>query len=164
MYDQAVDNQESVKMKKFLLSLIILFALTGCASVKMEDKATTERLKQFAQPTAGNAGLYIYRDSSLGSALKKDIWVDGKCIGESAPKVFFYTEVEGNKEHKIATESEFSPNEISLMVEAGKNYFIRQFIKFGVFVGGAGLEIIPEDKGKSAVQKLELASSGKCSE
>ncbi len=142
---------------------MVVFALTGCASVKVEDKAATDRSKQFAKPSAGNAGLYIYRDSFLGSALKKDIWVNGKCIGESAPKVFFYKEVEGGREHKIATESEFSPNEISVMVEEGKNYFIRQFIKLGLFVGGAGLEVMPEEAGKAAVQKLELASSGNCS-
>jgi hypothetical protein len=29
-------------------------------------------------------------------------------------------------------------------VEAGKNYFIEQFIKLGVFVGGAGLEQVDE--------------------
>ena len=120
--------------------------------------------KQFAQPMAGNSGLYIYRDSFVGKALKKDIWVDGKCIGESAPDVFFYTEVAGSTEHSISTESEFSPNALALLVETGKNYFVRQYIKMGMFVGGAGLESISEEQGKTAVAKLELAKPGTCSE
>lgn len=150
-------------MKKVVWSIAVLALLSGCASVKMQDKAASEQAKQFAQPSAGNAGLYIYRDSVFGAALKKDIWLDGKCIGESAPNVFFFTEVApGN--HKVSTESEFSPNDLALLVEAGKNYFVRQFIKMGVFVGGAGLETVPEEQGRAAVAKLELAAAGTCSE
>lgn len=137
--------------------------ISGCASVDMASKDESVKAKKFNAPSQGNAGLYIYRDSFVGKALKKDIWVNGKCVGESAPDVFFYTEVEGGKNHKIDTESEFSPNTLELMFEAGKNYFIRQFIKLGVFVGGAGLEQIPEEQGKIAVSKLEMAKPGKCS-
>ncbi|MEC5218425.1 hypothetical protein RCH09_003396 [Actimicrobium sp. GrIS 1.19] len=97
------------------------------------------------------------------AALKKDVWIDGKCIGESGPDVFFYTEVEGGKSHKVDTESEFSPNTFELLFETNKKYFIRQYIKMGVFIGGAGLEQIPEEQGKIDVAKLELAKSGKCS-
>lgn len=150
--------------KKLLLIAMTATLFTGCASVQMESKEASQKAKQFAKPSAGNAGLYIYRDSFVGKALKKDIWVDGKCIGESAPDVFFKTEVAGNKEHKISTESEFSPNDLSLFTEEGRNYFIRQYIKLGVFVGGAGLELIEEEKGKTAVAKLEMATPGTCSQ
>ncbi len=143
----------------FVASLLI----SGCASVDMASKAESAKAKEFNQPSSGNAGVYIYRNSFVGKALKKDIWIDGKCIGESAPDVFFYTEVEGGKIHKIDTESEFSPNTLELMFAAGKNYFIRQFIKLGVFVGGAGLEQVPEEQGRKDVAQLELARSGKCS-
>lgn len=144
-----------------IAALTVLF--TGCASVKMESKEASQKAKE-AQPAAGQSGLYIYRDSFVGKALKKDIWVDGKCVGESASDVFFRTEVEGNKEHVIATESEFSPNTMSLFTEAGRNYYIRQYIKLGAFVGGADLELISEEQGKTAVAKLDLATPGTCSD
>ena len=149
-----------------IVSVVILTAtllISGCASVDMASKAESAKAKEFNSPNQGNAGVYVYRDSFVGKALKKDVWIDGKCIGESAPDVFFYTEVEGGKNHKIDTESEFSPNTLELMFDAGQNYFIRQFIKIGVFVGGAGLEQIPEEQGKIAVTKLEMAKPGKCS-
>ncbi len=149
-----------------IVSVVMLTAtllISGCASVDMASKAESAKAKEFNLPNQGNAGVYVYRDSFVGKALKKDVWIDGKCIGESAPDVFFYTEVEGGKNHKVDTESEFSPNTLELMFEAGKNYFIRQFIKIGVFVGGAGLEQIPEEQGKIAVAKLEMAKPGKCS-
>lgn len=146
-----------------LLTLTAALLISGCASVEMASKAESAKAKEFNPPSQGNAGVYIYRDSFVGKALKKDIWIDGTCIGESAPDVFFYTEVEGGETHKVDTESEFSSNALELMVESGKNYFIRQFIKLGVFVGGAGLEQITEEQGKKDVAKLEMAKPGKCS-
>ena len=146
-----------------VIALTVALLVSGCASVDMASKAESAKAKEFNPPSQGNAGVYVYRDSFVGKALKKDVWIDGKCIGESAPDVFFYTEVAGGNNHKIDTESEFSPNTLELVFEAGKNYFIRQFIKMGVFVGGAGLEQIPEEQGKMAVAKLEMAQPGKCS-
>ena len=145
--------------------LMVLFALfTGCASVKMEATAASENAKKFAQPASGNAGVYIYRDNSiLGGALKKDVWLNGKCIGESAPGTFFHTEVAAGK-HTLSTESEFSPNDLAILVDEGRNYFYRQFMKVGLVVWGAGLESVPEEQGKAAVAKLLLASGGTCSE
>lgn len=151
-------------MKKFsALALVAMLALSGCASVDMAPKAESAKAKEFNAPKAGNAGVYIYRDSFVGKALKKDIWVNGECIGQSAPDVFFYTEVAGGKTHKIETESEFSPNAMDLMTEADKLYFVRQYIKMGAFVGGADLEVIPAEQGKAAVAKLEMAKPGTCS-
>lgn len=150
-------------MKKIIWMVALSALVTGCASVKMEGKEASDKAKTFAAPSEGNAGLYVYRDSFVGKALKKDVWVDGKCLGESAPDVFFHTEVKGGVEHEVSTESEFSPNKLSLMFEAGKNYFVRQYIKLGAFVGGADVEVIPEEQGKAAVAKLNLATSGACS-
>lgn len=137
--------------------------LTGCASVKMESAEATAKAQEFAAPAKGQSGLYVYRSMGPGTALKKDIFVDGKCLGESAPKVFFYTQVEGDKEHILETESEFSNNSLKMMFEAGKNYFVRQYIKLGVFVGGANLEQVDEAKGKEAVRELKMATPGNCS-
>jgi len=150
-------------LKNILLVTIIAFALGGCASVPMKSIKESNQAKQFNPPSNNNSGLYIYRDSFVGQALKKDIWVDGKCIGESAPDTFFYVEVAGDKKHTISTESEFSPNDIVMQTDTGKNYFIRQYIKLGVFVGGAGLERINNEEGMKAVSKLGLAEKGTCS-
>lgn len=146
-----------------LLAIAASLLVTGCASVNMASKDESSKAKQFAAPGASNAGLYVYRNSVLGKALKKDVWVDGKCLGESAPDVFFYTEVEGGKSHTISTESEFSPNDLNLNVDPGKNYFVRQYIKMGAFVGGAGVEQVSEQQGMTDVAQLDMAKAGSCS-
>lgn len=129
----------------------------------MESKEQSEAAKKFSQPSAGYSGIYIFRTGGAGGALKKDLWIDGKCVGESAPDVFFYEEVKGDVEHTLSTESEFSPNDLIVKAVAGINYFVRQYIKMGVFVGGAGLELLGEEDGKKEVSKLELAKKGTCS-
>lgn len=151
-------------MKLFTPAALILTAavMTGCASVPLNDINATNKAKTFQTPQNGNAGLYVYRDSFAGQALKKDLWVDGECLGQSANKVFFYKEVGGNQQHTVSTESEFSENHLSLHTEAGKNYFVRQYIKMGAFVGGAGLEQVDEATGKAAVSGLNMAVSGSC--
>lgn len=150
--------------RKLMVLLFTSILLGGCASVPMESEDKTNLAKQFNPPSEGKSGMYIYRSGSFGGALKKDVWIDDKCIGESAPDVFFYEEVSANKEHKVSTESEFSPNDLLVMVENGKNYFIRQFIKLGVFVGGADVELVEEEEGKEAVKNLGMAKKGNCSQ
>ncbi|MDR1063422.1 MAG: DUF2846 domain-containing protein [Azoarcus sp.] len=151
-------------LKKITLVSLATMLFAGCASVPMEDKASSDQAKLFNPPSEGKAGIYVYRGSGPGGALKKDIWIDGKCLGESAPNVFFFEEVEGDQEHIISTESEFSPNNLNLLTASNQNYFIRQYIKLGVFVGGANLEVMDESEGKIQVQKLEMAKKGRCSE
>lgn len=150
--------------KKLALAALATSMLAGCASVPMEDKQASTQAKSFNAPAAGNAGLYIYRAGSLGGALKKDIWLNDKCIGQSAPDVFFYEQVQGGVEQKISTESEFSPNILLVKTEPGKNYYVRQYIKMGAFVGGANLELVDEQKAQTTISSLELAKKGQCSQ
>ncbi|OOF65633.1 DUF2846 domain-containing protein [Rodentibacter sp. Ppn85] len=148
-------------MKKFFnfLGLSAVLFLTACAKTEMASSQQDAQAKKFDMPKNGLSGLYIYRDGSVfGAALKKDLYVDDKFIGESAPQVFFYKQVKAG-DHKISTESEFSNNHLNIKTDSGKNYFIRQYIKMGVFVGGANLEQVSEEKGQAAVQKLKMAKT-----
>lgn len=153
---------------KIGMLVVVSVMLAGCAGVPMEDAKKNSIAKKFNPPSEGSSGLYIYRNSFVGKALKKDVWVNGKCIGETAPDVFFYEEVEGEKNYTISTESTYSPNDLIVNVKSGMNYFIRQYIKLGVFVGvplggGAGVELVDEEKGKKDVSEINMATKGTCS-
>ncbi len=150
-------------MKSLGIIFLCTALISGCASVPMESKEKTDLAKQFNTPSANKAGLYIYRkDTHFGAALKKDVYVDKACIGETAKGVFFYTEVDGNKEHSVSTESEFSPNDLIIKMKSGMNYFVEQFMKMGLFVGGAGLEQRDEETGKKEISELAMAVKGNC--
>ena len=145
-------------MKKLVLlsSILAVVLVSGCASVPKASKEKDAAAKTFTAPAADQSGIYVYRDSFVGQALKKSIYIDGKLIGESSNKVFFYSVVPSGT-HKLSTESEFSDNSIELKTEGGKNYFVEQYIKMGAFVGGAGLKVVKEEEGKKAVLKTSLA-------
>ena len=152
------------------IGMLVLFSTlaAGCASVPLETAQINKVAKQFDPPSDGKAGLYIYRNTFYGGAAHTDVMVDGHCIGSSAPYVFFYEEVEGDKSYKVSTkfpweESPDPDNDLLIKVKSGMHYFIRQYIKFGVFVGGAGLELVDEEKGKKEVSELDMATKGTCS-
>ncbi|MBL1261324.1 MAG: DUF2846 domain-containing protein [Thiotrichaceae bacterium] len=153
-------------MKSVLLATVISISLlSGCASVPMESSVESNLAKEFNSPSSGKAGIYVYRkDTVVGSALKKSVWIDKECVGETAKGVFFYHEVDGDEDHTISTESEFSANELMISMKNGMLYYVEQFIKMGVFVGGAGLEQKDEETGKIELAELKMATKGSCGE
>ena len=129
------------------------------ASVPMESAQITKVAKQFDPPSDGRAGLYIYRNTSLGGAHKINVWVDGRCIGSTAPYIFFYEEVEGGKSHKVSSARDgIGRNDLLIKVKSGMHYFIQQNINFWSF----GVELVDEEQGKEVVSKLDMATKGTC--
>lgn len=156
-------------MKKSVLVMLLgLSFLTGCITpptVPMMDDSIAQKAKMFRAPSKDKSGIYVYRISQFaGSALTKTVWIDKKCLGDTVSGVFFYKEVAGNKNHTISTQSEFSPNELNIYTKGGQLYFVEQFIKMGVFVGGADVEQRDATVGKQEVMKLNMAKQGNCSE
>ena len=139
-----------------LLTLTALSYLGGCATVPMASVENDNARKVFSSPPQDIAGLYIYRNSTFGSALKKTVFIDGESIGETAPMTYFYKDIKPGF-HELSTESEFSNNNFELDVKGGQNYFVRQYIKFGVVVGGANFELVSEEEGKQGVLECKLA-------
>jgi len=143
--------------KSTLTVLFVLFSLlTGCATVQMASKDQDVALKEFQKPAANKAGLYVYRNSFAGQALKKNVYLDDVLLGETANKVYLYKEIEPGQ-HQLSTESEFSENTISFYADAGNNYFVEQYIKMGVFVGGANVRMVTEEEGMKNVRECNLA-------
>ncbi|WP_415904770.1 DUF2846 domain-containing protein [Neptuniibacter sp. QD48_55] len=151
-------------MNKVVLATVIATAsLAGCSSVPMESRAVEMQAKEFNPPSEDTAGIYVFRkDTFVGAALKKDVWIEKECVGQTAKGVFFYKEVPGNERLEISTESEFSPNTLTIEAQNGKLYFVEQFIKMGAFVGGADLQLAHAETGKSEVLRLGMAKGGDC--
>jgi len=137
--------------------MALLFAMLGaCASVPMAPPEQDAASKTFAPPPAGRSGLYVFRNSFVGKALKKAVYLDGRMIGETANAVFFHRYIPpGN--HALSTESEFSNNSLTFTAQEGRNHFFRQYIKMGLFVGGANLEPVSEEEGKEEVLQCSEA-------
>ena len=130
--------------------------LTGCASVDLEASPEDEVVaKQFTLPTDNTTNIYIYRDSIFGAALGKNVYIDGRYLGQTGPKTFYKDNVEPGI-HVISTESEFSENHILLNTKPNTNRYVKQYIKLGVFVGGANLTEVNPEKAKPVIETLTL--------
>lgn len=141
-------------MKKILLSslLFAFLALAGCASVPMATPEADQKAKTFTAPSTQMASLYIFRDSPFGAALRKKVKIDGQEIGDTASGTYFNIFAKPGK-RTLSTESEFSDNHFEIVLEAGKAHFVRNYIKMGVFVGGANFEIVDEAEAKLAIKE-----------
>jgi len=138
----------------FLVSYILLFF--GCSAVQMASKEEDLALKNFTLPPLDKAGLYIYRNSLAGVFVMREIYVDSVLLGKTSNQVYFYLELSPGT-HIISTESEFGENALTFEAVGGKNYFVEQYIKMGVFSGGSNVEMVSEEVGKEQVLKCDLA-------
>ncbi|NTW88619.1 MAG: DUF2846 domain-containing protein [Desulfobulbaceae bacterium] len=141
-------------MKKLFATIILAFGLFGCASVPMGDAKQDEALKTFTI-APDKAGVYIYRNESLGSAVKMDVKLDRQLIGQTAAKTFLYKEVTPGK-HTISSEAE-NTDEIVIGPKPGTLTYIWQEVKMGFLSARTKLHLMSESEGKQGVLETKFA-------
>jgi len=144
-------------MKKPLYLLLCLFVVfaSGCAATG--PKYSAYKMTIPAVP-AGKGRIYFYRDSSMmGGAIRPDIKLNGKAIGESLPGGFFYVDQAPGK-YSVSTSTEVERTlEFSLAPSEVK--YVRTSVSMGFFAG----HVIPELVGKVEAEKAlsDLSFAGK---
>ena len=79
-------------MRKLFSAILVTLAVSGCASVPMGDPKQDAALKTF-KIAPNKAGIYIYRNESFGAAVKMDVAIDGRPLGQTAAKTYLFKEV-----------------------------------------------------------------------
>jgi hypothetical protein len=138
---------------------IILFALitgviSGCASVPMASLEQDTAAKQF-QVRKGYSNIYLYRNETFGSAIAMTVSLDGKMAGRTGPKTYFVWEVAPGK-HDIASHTENTAR-ITINAMEGRNHFVWQEVKMGMFQPGSQLHESSEEEGKNGVLECKRA-------
>lgn len=144
-------------MRNALIGLLVgVSVLSGCASVAMVDPQRDAAAKTFAAP-ADKAGLYIYRNESMGAAVKMDVAIDGQAVGQTAANTYLYKEVAPGK-HTISSSAE---NTATLEVDArpGVLYYVWQEVKMGVLYARSKLHLVSEEEGKKGVLETRMAET-----
>lgn len=142
--------------KQYLALTAVLLSLVGCASVPLGDAQKDASAKQFSS-TPDKAGVYIYRNESFGAAIKMDVLVDNKQLGQTASKTFFYTEIEPGK-HTVTSKSE-NTDTLEFEAAAGKLYYVWQEVKMGVVYARTKLHLVGDSEGQKGVLESKLAES-----
>jgi len=142
-----------------LSALLAVTALvTGCASVPMASVDRDTQAKTFSvKPDKAN--IYVYRNESFGAAVKIDVDLDGKPVGQTAAKTYFSLEVPPGK-HTLSSKAE-NTDTLDVIAEAGKNYFIWQEVKLGLLFARNKLQFVDEAAGKAGVAECHLIEATK---
>jgi hypothetical protein len=130
----------------FLLASLVV--VTGCASVPEATPELDQAAKTFRAP-ADKAGVYVYRNETMGAAIKLHVLMDGQYLGETASKTYFYVEVPPGK-HTVTGKAE-NESVVTFDAIAGRLYYIWQEIKMGLFQPRNELKLVDEATGRAGV-------------
>lgn len=144
-------------MKNYLLLAVgLIVLLSGCASVPMASTERDSKAKTFAVKP-GMSNIYVYRNESIGAAVKMDVELDGKLVGQTVAKSYFALEVLPGK-HTLNSKAE-NDSVIDVNAGEGKNNFIWQEVKMGLMYARNKLQLVDETIGKAGVAESKLVES-----
>lgn len=140
--------------KLFILFAIVLTGLvSGCASVPMATPEQDAAARSYVvKPNTAN--IFVYRNETMGAAIKMTVALNGKLVGDTASKTFMKLEVPPGK-HTLVSKTE---NDSTLTIDAvaGRNYFVWQEVKMGAFAARSLLQLVDEETGKAGVAECKL--------
>jgi len=143
-------------MKKLAVAALALAVLSGCASVPKGDPAQDAALKTF-QVAPDQAGIYIYRNESMGAAVTMDVAIDGQPVGQTGANTYLYKQVTPGK-HTVTSSAE-NTDTLDVDVQPGSLVYIWQEVKMGMISARTKLHEVSETQGKSGVGETSLAAS-----
>ena len=123
-----------------VLGATALLTVAGCASVPMAPPEVDRAAKEFPAPPPGRSQVYVYRNESLGSAVRFDLTVDGFLVGSTGPKTYLLFPV--------------TPGQHTLVSRAD---FVWQEVKMGMFSARSRLGLVEAVKGQAGVKACGLA-------
>jgi Protein of unknown function (DUF2846) len=142
-------------LRRFAVLGAVLIALlaSGCASVPMASAERDSTAKTFAVKP-GKANIYVYRNETFGAAIKMPVALDGKLVGDTAAKTYLVLEVDPGA-HTVLSKTE-NDSTVSLTTVAGRNYFVWQEVKMGMWAARSLLQEVDEATGKAGVAECKL--------
>ena len=136
------------------MALVVL--LSGCVSVPMASMELDTVAKNFAVKP-GKANIYVYRNETFGAAIKMPVVLDGKLVADTASRTYMLLEVSPGS-HIVTSKTE---NDATVTVDAaaGRNYFIWQEVKMGMFAARSALHQVDDATGKAGIAECKLIES-----
>lgn len=143
-------------MKRLVAVAILAVNLVGCASVNMGNPQQDAAAKQFTV-AADKSAVYVYRNETMGAAVKMDISVDGQVVAQTAANTFVYKELAPGK-HTIASTAE-NTDTLEIDAQPGALYYVWQEVKMGLLYARTKLHLVDEAQGKKGVLETKLAAT-----
>jgi Protein of unknown function (DUF2846) len=122
----------------------------------MSSSDEDAKAKQFEVP-ADKSRIYVYRNESLGGAIKVPITLDGQMVGQTARKTYFIFDVSPGK-HEVGCVAETS-SKATVDALPGKIAFVWQEMKMGTWAAACAMHLVDEATGKKGVSECNLAQA-----
>ncbi len=142
-------------MRRFTSLVALSLLATACASVPMASLEADRSAKEF-RTTPGKSNLYVFRDESIGGAVKMTVLLDGRLLGDTAAKTFLITSVAPGL-HAIVSKTE-NDARVDFTAVPGKNVYVWQEVKMGVWAARSDLHLIDEEVAKGRIAACSLAA------
>jgi len=142
-------------MKRPLSLLLIAALASACASVQKAPPEMDRAAKEF-RVTPGKANLYVFRDESLGFAVKMSVTLDGRAFGDTAAKTFLLTAIDPGP-HTLVSQAE-NDARLYFVAEPGTNLFVWQEVKVGFVIARSKLHLVDEASARPRVRECTLSA------
>ena len=129
--------------------------MAGCASVQMASLEDDLNAKSF-EPSKEKASVYIYRNETMGAAVPMTVNVNGRAIGQTAAKTYFKLNLLPGVYNVESTAENISS--LALQADKGRNYYLWQEVKMGMWMARTQLSQVDESIGRSGVQESKLVA------
>jgi hypothetical protein len=148
-----------MKTRKHLIFLAITAALLlgACASVPMAPPEMDLKAKNMSAP-GDKALVYLYRNESMGAAIKMTVNLDGRYQGQTASKTYFMWLLPPGR-HEFASVTENTAT-LPLDAKAGETYYIWQEVKMGAWSARSKLQLVDPATGRKGVEESKLIQMG----
>lgn len=133
---------------------ILFITLQSCGAAKI-SQTELDNIKAMKAPE-DKALVYVIRPTSFGAAITMRVTCNEKEIGTTGAKRFLYTTLQPGT-HRLVSHSE-NDDELVLIAEAGKTYYIHQKIKMGLVMARSELEVVSPGEGMKLLKKTKLAA------
>ncbi len=141
-------------MKKInFLFLISFLLLVGCAAPLKAPPEKDSAAKSFV-PVKNKSSLYVFRNENYGGAVGMPISINGTGIGETAAKTFFRLDLEPG--YYLVTSSAENTSELALTLIEGRNHFVWQEVRMGIWKARTALSQVDEKTGRDGVLESVL--------
>lgn len=138
---------------KYCSVAILSLLVVGCASVPMAPADQDAKAKQFT-PVSNKANVYIYRNENFGRAIPMTVSVNGKVLGQTAAQTYFWLQLNPGQ-YNLESHTE-NVSMLNLSAEPGKDYFVWQEVKMGLWAARSLLQQVDDKTGREGVLESKL--------
>lgn len=144
-----------MKNRAGLTLVIAAGILAGCASTK-QFVPFPDQSKQVENPD--KARIYVVRPDGLGFAVSMNVNDGPLLVGETGPRGYLCWERDPGQV-EVAGKAE-NTSRLTLTVEKGLAYYIKQQVKMGFFIARNKLLLLREVDGKAALERCTPPKTG----